>query len=65
MPAGTQPGESIRVKGAGMPIMNSGGKGDLHVRVMVSVPKRLSSREKELISELGQMTQKKHSWFSK
>ena len=65
VPAGTQPGESIRVKGAGMPIMNSGGKGDLHVRIMVSVPKRLSSREKELISELGQVTQKKHSWFSK
>ena len=65
IPAGTQPGEVLRVKNGGMPVMNSNSKGDLHVRVLVSVPKHLSSREKELISELGNFGQKKHSWFSR
>lgn len=65
VPPGTQPGESLRVKGSGFPIMNSNSRGDLHVRIMVSVPKKLNAREKELIAELGQMSPKKHSWFSK
>ncbi len=65
IPAGTQPGEVLRVKNGGMPVMNSNSKGDLHVRVLVSVPKHLSSREKELIAELGNFGQKKHSWFSR
>ncbi|EQD56430.1 chaperone protein DnaJ, partial [mine drainage metagenome] len=63
VPAGTQPGESLRIRGSGFPIMNSNSSGDLHVRIMVSVPKKLNAREKELIVELGQMSPKKHSWF--
>ncbi len=65
IPPGTQPGEVIRVKGHGMPVMNSTAKGDLHVRMIVKVPKKLNAREKEIIAELGQSVSKKHTWFSR
>ncbi len=65
IPSGTQPGEVIRIKGSGMPIMRGNTKGDLYVRANVTVPKHLSSKEKELIAELGQTVTKKRSWFSK
>lgn len=65
VPSGTQPGEVIRIRGSGMPVMKGNSKGDLYVRTNVVVPKHLSSKEKELISELGTSVTKKHSWFSK
>ena len=65
IPSGTQPGEVVRIRGSGMPSMRGSTKGDLYVRASVVVPKHLTAREKELISELGETVQKKHSWFSK
>jgi molecular chaperone DnaJ len=53
IPAGTQPGEMIRLKGKGMPRLYGRGKGDLIVKVQVKVPKKLSRREKKLIKELS------------
>ena len=51
--AGTQPGEVIRLRGKGMPRFRGYGKGDLLVRVGVEVPKKLSSRQRELLEELA------------
>ncbi|MCL4335243.1 MAG: molecular chaperone DnaJ [Candidatus Thermoplasmatota archaeon] len=65
IPSGTQPGERIRIKGAGMPHMNRSGSGDLYVRVNVEVPKKLTQRQRELIAQLMEETPKKKSWFSK
>ncbi len=53
IPAGTQHGDSIRLKGRGMPRMNGNGRGDLIVHVSVEVPTRLSKRQKELLRELA------------
>jgi len=53
IPVGLQPGEMIKLKGKGMPRLYSRGRGDLIVRVQVSVPKKLSRREKEIIKELA------------
>jgi molecular chaperone DnaJ len=50
---GTQPGETIRLKGKGMPHFQGYGRGDLLVRVGISVPERLTSRQKELLEELS------------
>jgi molecular chaperone DnaJ len=41
IPAGTQPGRSIRLKGQGMPKMKDEGAGDLYVKVRVVLPATL------------------------
>ncbi|MBQ0105584.1 MAG: molecular chaperone DnaJ [Armatimonadetes bacterium] len=51
---GTQPNEVIRIKGEGMPNINSGHKGDLFVTLNVTVPKKLNDEQKELIMKLSQ-----------
>ena len=54
IPAGTQPGQSIRLKGRGMPVLRSNmERGDLYARIKVRLPKNLTDREKELFQELA------------
>ncbi|MDZ4168830.1 MAG: molecular chaperone DnaJ [Coriobacteriia bacterium] len=53
VPAGSQHDDAVRVKGRGMPRLNSGGRGDLIVHLAVEVPKKLSKRQKELLRELA------------
>lgn len=52
VPAGTQPGEVITTKGKGAPRIDGRGKGALQLVIQVDVPKRLSSKAKELLREL-------------
>jgi molecular chaperone DnaJ len=52
VPAGTQPGEVITLKGKGMPRIDGRGRGALQVVMQVEVPRALSSRAKELLREL-------------
>lgn len=52
IPAGTQPGKTINLRGRGMPRIGGGRRGDLHVVVDVSIPRRLTDRQKELLREL-------------
>ena len=49
---GTQPGKVLRLKGKGLPEVNSSSKGDLLVRVDVFVPKNLSKEETKVIEKL-------------
>jgi DnaJ-class molecular chaperone len=51
IPPGTQPGTQFRVRGKGMPNMRGGGRGDVIVTVGVTIPKRLSRRQKQLLEE--------------
>ena len=51
VPAGTPSGHVARVKGKGLPGLR-GGRGDLHVRLRVWVPTRLSGDDKKLLEEL-------------
>lgn len=53
VPRGTQPGTILRVRGKGMPRRVVGGRGDELVEVQVFVPKNLSPRAEELVSELA------------
>jgi molecular chaperone DnaJ len=53
VPAGTQGGDVLRLKGRGMPGLR-GGRGDLHVHVRVEVPRKLDKRQRELLRELGE-----------
>jgi molecular chaperone DnaJ len=50
---GTQPGEVIRLKGKGMPRFRGYGKGDLLVRVKISVPEKLTPQQRALLEQLA------------
>ena len=49
VPAGTESGKLLRVKGRGAPKLKGGGKGDLLARIKVTVPQKLTKAEKEAL----------------
>jgi molecular chaperone DnaJ len=51
---GTQPGKLLRLKGKGLPEVNSYGRGDLLVHVNVWVPKAMTKDEKKTIEKLSE-----------
>ena len=54
IPEGTQSGREFKLKGKGVPHLNSHGKGDLIVEVRVQTPSRLNKAQKELLKQLGE-----------
>lgn len=52
IPAGTQPGAVIQLKGQGIPRLDGRGRGSLVVVVQVDVPRKLNDRAKQLLKEL-------------
>jgi len=52
IPAGSQSGEILRLKGKGMPRLYDQGRGDLFVKIQVAVPKKLSREQKKIIEQL-------------
>ena len=52
LPAGTQPGDVITLKGKGVTRIDGRGRGALHIIVQVDVPKRVSAKAKALLHEL-------------
>lgn len=53
IPAGTQTGTSFRIKGKGIPNINSGALGDEHVVVRIVTPTKLNDEQKKLLLEFG------------
>jgi len=57
IPPGTEGGRVFRLRGHGVPDVRSGGqKGDLYVRVQIAVPKKMTSRQAELLREFANET---------
>ncbi len=56
IPAGTQSGQVLKMRGKGIPHLRGRGTGDELVLVKVWVPKRPSSEEKRLLKELGEIS---------
>ncbi len=54
IPEGIQSGKQLRQRGAGMPVLNGRGRGDLVMQIEVETPTRLSARQKELLEEFRQ-----------
>jgi molecular chaperone DnaJ len=53
VPAGTQPGEIITLRSRGLPPLQRGRTGDLHVHVNVVIPRKLSREQRELLERLA------------
>ena len=51
IPSGTQQGTDIRIKGKGMPHLRSTSRGDMYVRVFVTIPQKISKEQKKLLEE--------------
>ncbi|UJW84363.1 molecular chaperone DnaJ [Devosia sp. SL43] len=54
--AGTQPGQRVRLKGKGMPVLRSKDVGDLYVQLDIETPQALSRRQRELLEEFQRIT---------
>jgi molecular chaperone DnaJ len=53
IPAGTQPGKTLKMRGQGIPRLHAGGRGDQIVRVVVWVPTKLSSEDRDLLDQVS------------
>lgn len=53
IPPGTQPGDTLKVKGAGLARLGRGGRGDLLVKVKVVVPTGLPGEQDQLVRKLA------------
>src|SRR5919197_1487385 len=56
VPAGTQDGRQLRIRGHGAPKLKGSGKGDLIARLRLSVPKKLTKKEREALEELQKVS---------
>ena len=57
VPAGTQNGRILRLKGEGIPDLHSPSRrGDMYIKLIVKVPTKMSARAKELLKELSSVS---------
>jgi len=52
IPEGSQPGSRVRLKGLGVPHVNSTGRGDLYIHLDVKVPSKLTRDQRKLLEQL-------------
>jgi molecular chaperone DnaJ len=53
IPAGTQPGEIVTLRARGLPPLQRGRTGDLHVHVNVVIPRKLNREQRDLLERLA------------
>ena len=69
IPAGSQSGKQMRLRGKGMPALRGAGSGDMFIEIAVETPVNLTSRQKELLREFEDLSDDNHpetpGFFSK
>lgn len=69
IPAGSQTGKQMRLRGKGMPALRGGGAGDMLIELAVETPVNLTARQKELLREFEKLSEDNNpegkSFFSK
>jgi molecular chaperone DnaJ len=59
IPAGTQPGEKLRVRNHGLPRPDGYGRGSLVVQIQIDVPKKTTAEQEELLRKFDELDGKK------
>ena len=57
IPAGSQSGRQMRLRGKGMPALHGGGTGDMFIELAVETPVNLTARQKELLKEFEDLSE--------
>ncbi|MFX0541713.1 molecular chaperone DnaJ [Roseovarius sp. S4756] len=57
IPAGSQSGRQMRLRGKGMPALRGGGAGDMFIELAVETPVNLTSKQKELLREFEALSE--------
>jgi molecular chaperone DnaJ len=70
IPVGIQSGKQLRIRGAGMPVLQGRGRGDLVVEIAVETPTKLSKKQREILEEFratetGDECPESRSFFAK
>ncbi|MFT4715543.1 MAG: molecular chaperone DnaJ [Paracoccaceae bacterium] len=55
IPAGSQTGKQMRLRGKGMPALRGGQSGDLYIELAIETPVNLTSKQRELLREFGEL----------
>ena len=63
VPAGTQVGEKLRVRGHGMPTGRGSSFGDLYISIGVVIPTKLTEKQKKILTEFAETKGAKKGWF--
>jgi molecular chaperone DnaJ len=63
VPAGSQHGDTVRVRGGGMPRVRGNGRGDLIVHLAVEVPRKLTKAQRDLLEQLASDLGENHSEY--
>lgn len=61
VPAGSQPGEDICLRGKGVPNLRGYGRGDMFFRLNVEIPKKLDKEEAEMLKKIAELRSEKVS----
>jgi curved DNA-binding protein len=56
IPAGTNQGRQLRIRGRGLPIGRTGGQGDLYVVINIELPPQITEEERELWKKLSEIS---------
>ncbi|GHF33922.1 molecular chaperone DnaJ [Seohaeicola zhoushanensis] len=57
IPAGSQSGRQMRLRGKGMPALRGGALGDMFIELAVETPVNLTSRQKEILREFDELSE--------
>ena len=61
IPSGTESGKVFRIRGHGIPKLGTKSRGDLYVHVSISVPSRMSKKQRALLEEFKQLQHQEHT----